>query len=202
MLWRSSPLCRKMTVGNRVRRFLNLYFCNADPITWLTFILPYENFSSKSCVSVPRFVDDRTLEASPAHSVRSEETTFGRYRGENRHVRARQWRSTRCKPFSFDQFDAARRVHREMRLQEMRRMQDQWLFQTFVCSTRGRYISICETTVKQPFASAMTPTTLSKAIDINVMEKLKTLQLRPTGQTSVKEELWETGSVKSPPLDP
>lgn len=78
-------------------------------------------------MSVPRFVDDRTLEATPAHSIRSEETTFGRHRGENGRVRERQRRLTRCKPFSFDEFDAARRVHREMRLQEMRQMQDQWV---------------------------------------------------------------------------
>ncbi|XP_056605294.1 siaz-interacting nuclear protein isoform X2 [Triplophysa dalaica] len=70
--------------------------------------------------------DDRTLEASPAHGIRFEETTFGRYRGENGHVHERRRRSTRFKPFSFDEFDAARRVHREMRLQEMRQMQDQW----------------------------------------------------------------------------
>ncbi|XP_057180619.1 siaz-interacting nuclear protein isoform X2 [Triplophysa rosa] len=87
----------------------------------------------------PGFVDDRTLETSPAHSsIRSEETTFGRYRGENGHVRTRQRRATRCKPFSFDEFDAARRVQREMRLQEMRQMQDQWCV-TFKAHPVRRY---------------------------------------------------------------
>ncbi|KAI7791736.1 siaz-interacting nuclear protein [Triplophysa rosa] len=73
----------------------------------------------------PGFVDDRTLETSPAHS-------------KNGHVRTRQRRATRCKPFSFDEFDAARRVQREMRLQEMRQMQDQWCV-TFKAHPVRRY---------------------------------------------------------------
>ncbi|XP_048012325.1 siaz-interacting nuclear protein isoform X3 [Megalobrama amblycephala] len=113
----------------------------------LAVISPLQKHDSWETV----FADGRfSGTSSPAHSNnRLEEITFEspRHRGARqrrltsfrplslgitfespRHVR--QWRVTRFQPFSFDVHDAARKVERERRLQEMRQMQElQW------CST-------------------------------------------------------------------
>ncbi|XP_051746884.1 siaz-interacting nuclear protein isoform X2 [Ctenopharyngodon idella] len=111
--------------------------------------------------------------SSPAHSNRLEEITFEspRHRGARqrrltssrpfsfgitfespRSRRARQRSLTRFQPFSFDARDAARKVERERRLQEMRQMQELQWCSTFKAHPVRRYKPLI-----QPPAHSKTP---------------------------------------------